>query len=309
MRVTMNIFSGRLNPTWSLPPGRRKELVDRLTATGPLVSPDETPALGFRGFTLDADLEDLVTTPNVPARVVVPPPEAPGIAPLKAKAVEATADATPKEYDAAQDLSQWLLSTAPDPIAQEVNEAAENAAQPRSAAAAMPKTKAKVEKTAADAPIELAEPALATAACEPFLTPIQEAFWDNPFTRFRNNCYNYASNFVSNTMAQPGRHSGRMYTQFECGNVARAANFDGYLGECDGSVRVVAMAIWPGFDFHWWRLHPGGFWAHKIGTSTVMRVDNQGRILGNGLTPANCDRGPYTVFCGFFFGPLGVQVL
>ena len=302
MRVTMNIYSGRPNPTWSLARGRTRELVDRLTATAPVLTPDEPPALGFRGFTLDADLEDLATTPNVPARVVLPSAEvleAPAKRAGRAAAVVAT-----EERTAAQDLSQWLLSTAPDAIAQDLNEAAESSTRQKSerSATAKPARKAAARE-------EIVEPALATAVCQPFLTPIQEAFWNQPFTRFTNNCYNYASNFVSNTLAQPGRRSGRMYTGFECGNVSRAANFDGYRGECDGSVRVVALAIWPGFDFHWWRLHPGGFWAHKIGTSMVMRFDNQGRILGNGLTPANCDRGPYTVFCGFFFGPLGLEVL
>jgi hypothetical protein len=308
MRVTMNIFSGRPNPTWSLPPRRTRELVDRLLATAPAVTPDEPPALGFRGFTLDADLEDLVTTPNVPTHLVVPSQEVlePTVTKVVAKA-HAAAAASTEERAAAQDLSQWLLSTAPEPIAADVNEAAANARQQSGPEA---KTVAKREKAAVPmAAAELVEPPLATAACEPFLSPIQAAFWNHPFTRFRNNCYNYASNFASNTMAQPGRRSGRMYTGFECGNVSRAANFDGYIADCDGSVRVVALAIWPGFDFHWWRLHPGGFWAHKIGTSMVMPFDNQGRILGNGLTPANCDRGPYTVFCGFFFGPLGLEVL
>jgi hypothetical protein len=267
------------------------------------VTPDEPPALGFRGFTLNADPQDLVTTPNVPATVVVPTPE---VREPLAKGVRRAA--TTEERAAAQDLSQWLLSTAPQPIAQHVNEAAESSAHEKvEESVTEAKTARKAERAAARE--EVVEPALASAVCEPFLTPIQEAFWNNPFTRFRNNCYNYASNFASNTMAQPGRRTGRMYTGFECGNVSRAANSDGYILECDGSVRVVALAIWPGFDFHWWRLHPGGFWAHKIGTSMVMRFDNLGRILGNGLTPANCDRGPYTLFCGFFFGPLGLEVL
>ncbi|HKP36399.1 MAG TPA: hypothetical protein VJT71_06035 [Pyrinomonadaceae bacterium] len=308
MRVTMNIFSGRPNPTWSLPSGKTRELVDRLTATTPVLTPDEPPALGFRGFTLNADLEDFVRTPNAPAHVVLPSPEVLEPAPTKARIVAGAPAAASKERDAAQDVSQWLLSTAPGPIAQEIQEAAENAQQSGAAAFAA-RAGAKAEKPAVAAAKEPVEPALATATCEPFLTPIADLFWNTPLTRFRNNCYNYASNFASNTMAQPGRHSGRMYTAFECGNVSRAANFDGYVADCDGSVRVVALAIWPGFDFHWWRLHPGGFWAHKIGTSMVMRCDNQGRILGNGLTPANCDRGPYTVFCGFFFGPLGIHVL
>jgi hypothetical protein len=100
-----------------------------------------------------------------------------------------------------------------------------------------------------------------------------------------------------------------MYGGFTCESVATAAGFDGCVTDCRGTMRVVALGIWPGFDFHWWRLHPNGAWAHKIGTSPVFQQDNSGRILANGLTPQNCDRGPYVEFCGYFFVPLGVEVM
>ncbi len=317
MRVTMNIFSGRPNPTWTLTSPQATELVDRVAAEGAAAAIDEPPVLGFRGFTVDADLTDLVQRAGVPARFVVPPPavmpappEAParpgkGKAPARPRKGKAPTAARPNAAPAAtKDVSRWLLSTASGIVDDEVLEAAQVAIeQSPPHTTHMAKS---VERVATDGKLALAT---ADRLCEPFLTPVQVAFWDAPFTRFNNNCYNYATNFASNSMAQPGRRSGRMYTAFECGNVLAAAGFDGYLTACRGTVRIVALGIWPGFDFHWWRLHPAGFWAHKIGTSPVFQVDNSGRILGNGLTPANCDRGPYTTFCGFFFGPLGVQVL
>jgi len=310
----MNIFSGRPNPTWALPPRKTKELVDRLSAEGPLVAPHQSPTLGFRGFTLDADLEDLAVNPIVPAHFVVPPPAVrEPVEPPQAKAKRRAAETVAvdeQKVAVAQDISQFLLSTAPDHVAIEALEAVDQSIRHGSIAAEPAEAKARDgRRKEMRAEERLVDPPLANPACEPFLTPLQEAFWNHPFRRFGNNCYNFASNFASNTMAQPGRHSGRMYTAFECGNVLAAAKADGYRQECDGTLRVVALAIWPRIDFHWWRLHPGGFWAHKIGTSMVMQVDNLGRILGNGLTPANCDRGPYSMFCGFFFGPLGVEVI
>ena len=74
MRVTMNIFSGRPNPTWSLPRRKTTELVDRLSVAGPLLAAHQPPILGFRGFTLDADLEDLAMSLSVPAHFVLLPP-------------------------------------------------------------------------------------------------------------------------------------------------------------------------------------------------------------------------------------------
>jgi hypothetical protein len=316
MRVTLNIFSGRPNPTWSLPRRKTDELVERLTVTGPPVSAEEPLALGFRGFTVDADLADLATRPGLPARFIILPPAATEVTeepqPQGKERAYATAASARWETQraAAKDTSEWLLSTVPDALEKDVLEAARFAIRQESPPAAAAKEAVKGQRrTMKPAEEQTIERALEDAACNPFLTPMQDAFWNDPSRRFRNNCYNYASNFASFTMAQPGRRSGHIYTAFDCGDVSVAAKFDGVLSDCRGTVRVVAMAIWPGTDFHWWRLHPGGFWAHKIGASMVMQRDNLGRILGNGLTPANCDRGPYTVFCGFFFVPLGVEVM
>jgi hypothetical protein len=273
------------------------------------VAEHQPPILGFRGFTLDADLEDIAMYPHVPARFLVPAPAAAkAMAQPQARGKQrasVAAELTKEQLAEAQDISQWLLSTAPDVVDRQAVEVADDAMR-RGVEPAPASKKTVMAKQSEE---NFLERALGNVACEPFLTPVQDAFWNFPIRRFNNNCYNYASNFASNTMSQPGRRSGRIYTGFTCENVSAAAQFDGYLPVCAGTVRVVALAIWPGFDFHWWRLHPSGFWAHKIGTSMVMHVDNQGRILGNGLSPENCDRGPYTQFCRFFFGPLGVEVL
>jgi hypothetical protein len=144
---------------------------------------------------------------------------------------------------------------------------------------------------------------LATAPCRPRLTPMVLSYWSTPYVQPFNNCYNYATNFVSGTLAQPGRRSGQVYASFRCDHVLAAARRDSLLLDCDGEVGVVALGIWPGIDFHWWRLHPRGYWAHKIGRLAPQTVDNSNRVIGDGITPATCDRGPYTQFCGYFFVP------
>jgi hypothetical protein len=313
MRVTLKIFSGRPNPSWFLTRSQSRELVDRLSATSAPVLADEPPVLGFRGFAVDATLDDFALQMPMPTRFVVP---APVTAPLdrgarksRAGRAAAAAAAATKEQRAAWELSEWLVATGAHVLDPDSRAAVDAAMRERPVTDA---GQASAEGKAGQPPALAAErvsQALAAAACDPFLTPMNAAFWDSPAIRFNNNCYNYASNFASNTMAQPGRRTGRHYTGFTCANVATAAQFDGFLPACTGTMRVVALGIWPGFDFHWWRLHPNGFWAHKIGSSTVLTYDNLGRVLGNGLTPENCDRGPYVQFCGFFFAPLRVQVL
>ncbi len=304
MRVSMNIFSGRPNPAWRLTRQQAAEFLERLAAEAPPVPPDEPPVLGFRGFTVEGDIDDPPSATGPMMRVVVPPPAPSAPRPKRTSKGQRAEAVAPAARDAVSELSEFLLDTARQVMPDEVMEAAQESTE--FAAGVAREKRAEASPVAAEAEMERA---LASPACEPFVTPIQPLFWDNPPVRFRNNCYNYASNFVSNTLAQPGRRSGRQYTAFECGNVAAAAHVDGYEAGCRGTMRVVALGIWPGFDFHWWRLHPNGFWAHKIGTSPVFVRDNRGRLLADGLTPQNCDRGPYVQFCGFFFGPLGVQVL
>jgi hypothetical protein len=311
MLVTLHLFSGRANPRWRLTPSQARELRERVSAGDAPLVPDETPVLGLRGFTVDSELQDVATQSSLPARFAVAPLPAVSVATApkrsdRAAVARSRADMT---ADASKDLSSWLLTTAAGVLDEKTLETVSGAIQEGrvapGAAVAEVAPQRRAQKAVAEKTMTRA---LAAPACEPFLTPIQDAYWGDPPVRFHNNCYNYATNFVSNTLAQPGRRSGHQYTAFDCQSVAQAAGFDGYLQACEGTLRVAALGIWPGFDFHWWRLHPGGFWAHKIGTSPVQRRDNLGRILGNGLTPENCDRGPYTQFCGLFFAPLGVSV-
>jgi hypothetical protein len=309
VRVTLNLFSGRPNPSWRLTPSQARHLVERVAAPGVPVEAEEAPALGLRGITVDAEMEDVVLARPVPSRFVLATPAVAAARrpakPAGRRSTRGPAADVPTPPDA-HGLVEWLLTTAGDALESRVAEEVRSALRGEPPSAAAVERDARGRGTSAEAELTSA---LDASGCEPFLTAIHAGFWNTPSIRFRNNCYNYATNFVSNTLAQPGRRAGRQFASFDCQSVANAAASDGCLPSCRGSVRVVALAIWPGFDFHWWRLHPNASWAHKIGTSPVLQVDNAGRRLTNALTPANCDRGPYTRFCGFFFVPLGVTVL
>jgi hypothetical protein len=290
MRVTMDVFSGRPNPQWRLSTAQALELRDRLIARPRSALPRPPSRLGLRRFLIEPEIGDVALGYTTP--LVVDAPAAPS----------AQAGGPPADI-----VVDFLLQTAAGTIdetslrAIRRNAPAEGAkvAAPRQAYAPAARAMARRE-TAAFA---------AQAVCEPLLTPMNALFWDYPPICVNNNCYNYATNCASNTVAQPGRRSGQIYSAFDCGAVRAAALADGVLDVCIGTPRVIALAIWPGIDFHWWRMHPGGFWASKLGTTSVWNVDNSGRLIGYGLTPENCDRGPYTVFCGFFFAPLGITVV
>src|SRR5439155_2191799 len=55
--------------------------------------------------------------------------------------------------------------------------------------------------------------------CAPLYEP---AWWNVPARQPYNNCYNYATNYRTNTFAQPGRAAGAQYTALTCASVRPA---------------------------------------------------------------------------------------
>jgi hypothetical protein len=136
------------------------------------------------------------------------------------------------------------------------------------------------------------------------------AWWNDGGTRqFNNNCYNYASNYRTNTFAQPGKASALQYTSLSGCTVAagqRSAK-DGAIADqlvntplannkCPNVGHLVALVIAPGFDFHWFRKGNNGKWSHKPGGTAARITDNSNNLITD---PRTADRGPYTQFCTF----------
>jgi len=120
--------------------------------------------------------------------------------------------------------------------------------------------------------------------------------------QFHNNCYNYATNYRSDTFAQPGLAAGSMYTALTCAAVRPAAVLDALIdspsanNKCPAEGHLVALVIAPGFDFHWYRKGRTGYWSHKPGGTAVRDVDNSNVPIPD---PRTANRGPYTNFCTF----------
>ena len=133
--------------------------------------------------------------------------------------------------------------------------------------------------------------------------PIYEPQWWNVAARQPyNNCYNYSTNFRTDTFAQPGRAAGAMYTALSCNSVKPAAIADelidnpGADNKCPKEGHLVALVIWPNGDYHWYRKGPNGLWSHKPGSTAVTNLDNSGNAISD---PRTADRGSYTQFCTF----------
>jgi hypothetical protein len=134
--------------------------------------------------------------------------------------------------------------------------------------------------------------------------PLYEPDWwnDGGQKQFNNNCYNYGTNYRSDTFAQPGLAAGAMYANLTCASVRPAAEADSLINnpsannKCPKEGHLVGLVIAPGWDFHWYRKGRNGLWTHKPGGTPVTNLDNSGHIIND---PRTADRGPYTNFCTF----------
>jgi len=52
LRVELDVFSGRTNPSWALTPSECEEIVTRLNRLASAAAPPAPPSLGYRGFIL-----------------------------------------------------------------------------------------------------------------------------------------------------------------------------------------------------------------------------------------------------------------
>ncbi|MCE1165056.1 MAG: hypothetical protein LWX07_06615 [Bacteroidetes bacterium] len=151
-----------------------------------------------------------------------------------------------------------------------------------------------------------------------YCAPVYEPKWWNDAgqIQYNNNCYNYSTNYRTDTFAQPGQASGHLRSVpiSSCDDSAgytgpkSAAVSDGLIdtpnadNKCPRPGHLVALVIAPppafgGYgDFHWYRKGNNGHWTHKPGGGQATNLDSSGNII---LDPRNADRGPYTVFCTF----------
>jgi hypothetical protein len=154
----------------------------------------------------------------------------------------------------------------------------------------------KEQRTGGRAPL----PPLSSCACAPLYEP---SWWnDGGEVQRCNNCYNYATNYRTDTYAQPGLAGGKMFVACTSAAYRAAAKKDGLIDDpgannrCPGDGHLVALVVRPGWDCHWYRKGRDGLWTHKRASDPATNLDNSRRII---LDPRTADRGEYTEFCTF----------
>lgn len=265
--VTLHIFSGRPDPAWELSDEQALELADRLNKipNTTLLKPSGLAgSLGYRGFSVMAVREKLLD-PHIYIHGGIVDRE---------------------RFDLNRitnnpDLEEWLLGTAGEAISDDVKQVVQG-----------------------ELSGGLIKPATTPIAPTPTVVPPYDpGKWNNdPNIRTRNNCYNYANDKITNTFAQPGRGSGSIYTSMDCGNVGNASQRDGQVSvgpptSTPAQGHFIALVIWPGNDFHWYRQDSNTKWSHKPGQTPARNTDNSGALISD---PRTCNRGSYSNFCGFY---------
>jgi hypothetical protein len=258
--VTLDVYSGRANPSWKVDDDVIAKIAHAKNGTGPL------PVLGYRGF-----------------HVWRARPE------HAAARVEGAQESGGAYVAGNWEAEELLLSTAGGHVDDELR------AHVRESIRRGPDTAA----------LHLAEPGAPTGCppCRAADAPVYNpGFWNTPARQPNNNCYNYANDQATNTYAQPGRATGHpINPPPTCANVRSAATSDG-LRACanfNGTLHAgqgwyVALVIWPGRDYHWYRQDKVGCWSHKIGWAPAHDWDNVGKPI---IDPQHCDRGSYRDFC------------
>lgn len=279
IQVTIDVFSGRPNPSVELDDRDARDLLERLRPLrrlDPEESPAPPPVLGYRGILFEQREK---VTDELPGRFRLAGGELFGYGLAHRAADEEVEDFLLGEK------GPFVRRDLPDDFFERIPELRKEYLDWR-------------VKWPLEPPI-IIWPWPKPCPCGPLYEP---GWWNVPSRQPYNNCYNYATNYRTNTFAQPGRAASAQYTSLTCGSVRPAAINDELIDAPDADNRcpeeghLVALVVAPGWDYHWYRKDRTGWWSHKPGSTAATNRDNAGKLIRD---PRNAARGPYTDFCTF----------
>ncbi len=291
IKMTLDIFSGRPNPTLEVSGREAQKILDQLSLKSAFRKttdnhPDEPVNLGYRGIILEQQGKgDSDYPPYI------------RITPDRAYSGDKSASAHDNEFEKIilDKLPKFKGITNKNEFKKKVLGQIEKFRTER--LPLLEKVPGKV----------ILWPVINTCSCAP---EHEIAWWnDNGQRQLHNNCYNYATNYRTDTFAQPGRAAGQQYTSLSGCTVAagkisakQGAVADSLIdwplanNKCPAKGHLAALVVAPNWDYHWYRKGPDGKWSHKPGSTKATLVDNSGNPISD---PRIANRGPYTQFCTF----------
>jgi hypothetical protein len=309
LEVELDIFSGMPNPSWTLSESQEKELYERVRSDPSQAASARTASqrlgLGYRGLIVRRTKTDDGPWDKAMSRGRNRLRDEFRLGLKRAKAESA---------------AEWLLTTAGPQEARIDDELLELAYRgvklappargPRDPVAKIDRKQVQEAEVAVDAPYDLeAEHHETWWACPSNYFSANVPFFNDPAHVTRNNCYCFASNHRADVRyARPGQRAGHPAQSMSCGSVVDGLRADGWKDGCEPNALTIVLVIWPGYDYHFYRLVTGGpywWWGHKPGGTPAKYTDDCGHAIyqyqGKGYAPNNICRGGYTDFCGYFY--------
>jgi len=311
LKITVDVFSGRPNPTWIMDDKRGDDLLKKISRKKQIISRSDKGynGLGFRGIKLEL-LGDETSSNKLPSTFKI----ADGLAKDQKASIDLAREIVDQmtRYERAN-MDVFRLT----PIDKRIQKVILGSIEQYERDLKRIQKYIRIKIRWPIGPIRVTVKDSECKSCKYEESRFNPDFWNaDPYVRANNNCYNYGRNWKTNTFAQPGRHSGATASSMSCSAVKTAAMNDGLVERCDCLPkseyprRLMALVIAPGIDYHWYRKQTGGFWGHKPGGTAARNYDNSGVLITD---PQTCDRGAgtylnYTDFCGFFYAGKSVII-
>ncbi|MFB7375156.1 hypothetical protein ACFC0D_35590 [Streptomyces sp. NPDC056222] len=311
LEVELDIFSGMPNPRWLLSPQEERELTERVEADtsqlSEVTSPDELLGLGYRGFIVRSVKSDhgawetwrTASSAHIGAEFRVG---------IRTAAREADS------------VAHWLLAASATRMGIDDELLAVTARGP----SILPPEREELYPPSPDSfddSPDAERGVLWHRPCPSTLYADNANIFNLPGTVEKNNCYCFASNHVANRRyALPGLRGGKPAASPTVDNIRGGLYADGWADNCQPNTLVIAAHVWPGWDYHFYRLvspEPNWLWYHKTGGTPVVYLDGAGypirRVVTSGGSviwrhPQNCVKAPpdpsvpvYTEFVGWFY--------
>ena len=281
VRITVDVFSGRPNPVVTLDDSAAAEVLERVRPTGRLDRKEtEAPpqaVLGYRGVVIEQVGE--------PARGL----------PERFRVVDGKLFGQRLAHRPADTSVEDFITSSAGPL-----RLLEDELPPQLRERILQRQEIDWRGVAKKAARETRAAKPPKCRCAPLYEP---DWWnDGGWRQFNNNCYNYATDYRTNTFAQPGLASGAMYSRITCAEVRNGAIKDKLIhvpdadNKCPDEGHLVALVVGKDFDYHWYRKGRNGNWTHKPGGTEATKVDNSGDLITD---PRTADRDGYTQFCTF----------
>jgi len=311
LKVTVDLFSGRPNPSWIINDKKGEDLLKKIAGTPKIISKPNSgyEGLGFRGLTLELLGDEKID--KMPSIFTI----ANGLSTDQKTSIQVAREI----IDQMTGYEKFSMDVHKiTPVNKEIQKiimgAIDSYEKDLDKIRRYTQMQSKVIRSSS---IRVTVNDNECKGCKYEESKFNPDFWNtDPNVRIHNNCYNYGRNWKTNTFAQPGRFSGATAASMSCTDVKAAAMHDGLVERCnclpqsEYPRRLMALVIAPGRDYHWYRKQKNGFWGHKPGGTNARNIDNSGVLVTD---PRTCDRGAgtslnYTDFCGFFYAGKSVII-